>query len=366
MKKVLVISAVNISEGGPLTILKDCVATVLKQLSPDYAIYVLVHSKAILDPHPSLNLIEFPKAKASWLNRLYYEWWHFYGLSKSLKPDLWLSLHDITPRVIAKKRVVYCHNPSSFYTISLHEAWLDPKFLLFNFFYKYLYQIRIKENDYVVVQQDWIRAKFQTLYGLKNVIVAYPHSANGMPIKNTPSRLNKPEKIFIYPAFPRVFKNIETACEAAIRLSQSGVESFELRLTISGRENRYARWLYKKYCKFPQIKFLGLLSSAQMSSQYAEADCLIFPSRIETWGLPITEAKNHHLGLFVADLPYAHETVGDYDQVCFFKHENAVELAELMRAFIHNEGSFIGSKQLEPEELFVDGWPALINQLSKN
>lgn len=366
MKKVLVISAINITEGGPLTILKDCVEAALELLAAEWDVYVLVHDEKLLKTHPSLQLIQFPKAKSSWLNRLYYEWWHFYKLSRSLKPDLWLSLHDITPRVIAKKRVVYCHNPSSFYSISIREAWLDPRFLLFNLFYKYLYRIGIRKNEYVVVQQNWIRDEFQSRYGLNNVIVAYPQSTNGKPESGTISKLIESKNIFIYPAFPRVFKNIETVCEAATRLAKSGVENFELRLTISGRENRYANWLYEQYSEISQIKFLGLLSSAQMSEQYAESDCLIFPSKIETWGLPITEAKNHHLSLFVADLPYAHETVGSYHQVCFFKHNDAKALAELMESFIRKEVKFLKTKHTTPESIFVDGWAALISKITKD
>jgi glycosyltransferase involved in cell wall biosynthesis len=364
LKKVLVISAVNITQGGPLTILRECVASALALLSEGWDIYVLVHDKNLLNSHPSLKLMEFPKAKASWLNRLYYEWWYFYRLSQSLRPDLWLSLHDITPRVVAVRRAVYCHNPSPFYRISLREAWLDPRFLLFNLFYKYLYRIAIRQNDFVIVQQDWLRERFKELFGLKdNIIVAYPEITH---IERVPKRAALSKKIFIYPAFPRVFKNIETACEAATKLTKSGVEDFELRLTIDGTENSYAKWIYKKYASNPAIKFLGLLDAQGMLKQYDVADCLIFPSKLETWGLPITEAKHYDLPILAADLPYAHETVGDYRDVSFFECGDADQLSGMMRAMIDNQVTFTGSTYTQPSPLFVRGWRELFDKIALN
>jgi glycosyltransferase involved in cell wall biosynthesis len=364
LKKVLVISAVNITQGGPLTILRECVVSALGLVSDGWDIYVLVHDKNLLNSHPSLKLIEFPKAKATWLNRLYYEWWYFYGLSKSLRPDLWLSLHDITPRVVAAKRAVYCHNPSPFYRISPREAWLDPRFLLFNLFYKYLYRIAIRKNDFVIVQQDWLRGRFKELFGLKdNIIVAYPEITH---TESFSARVPSPKTVFIYPAFPRVFKNIETACEAATRLVKEGVVSFELRLTIDGTENRYAKWIHQKYATNPAIKFLGLIDSEAMSRQYEMADCLIFPSKLETWGLPITEAKHYRLPILAADLPYAHETAGDYRDVSFFGHDDVEQLSAMMKTTIDNRMVHTGSAYKQPSQLFVYGWRELFNKIALN
>lgn len=366
MKKILVISAINITEGGPLTILQDCVRAAIDQLAADWKIYVLVHDKRLIESHPCLELIEYPLAKKSWMKRLYYEWWKFCELSKLLKPDLWLSLHDITPRVIARRRIVYCHNPSSFYSISIREACLDPKFMLFNLFYKYLYGVGIKRNDYVIVQQNWIRDQFIRLYGLSNVIVAYPRTVFEETKAGVTSDLTMSgeSKVFIFPAFPRVFKNFETICEAVLLLKQEGLNGFEVRLTIGGDENRYAAWLASKYSGIPEIKFLGLLSRKQMSQQYAEADCLIFPSRIETWGLPISEAKSYRMSMLVADLPYAHETVGDYEHVAFFKHDSPADLARCMKSLIQEEEVLSAATMPLPSPPFTDGWLALIKKIT--
>ena len=64
--------------------------------------------------------MEFKDSKKSYLKRLYYEYIYFKKLSEKLKPYLWLSLHDMTPNVVADKKVVYCHNPMMFYKEKNH------------------------------------------------------------------------------------------------------------------------------------------------------------------------------------------------------------------------------------------------------
>lgn len=363
VKKTLVISAVNITEGGPLKVLQDCVQAALEELAENWQIYVLVHNRHLIAPHPALVLIEYPLAKRSWFLRLYYEWWGFFQLSKKLDPDIWLSLHDISPHVIARKRIVYCHNPSPFYSISLREAFFAPAFMLFSLLYKYLYRFNIKHNESVIVQQSWIREQFVAMYSLDNVIVAYPQQGTEKKSDGCKKAKAGKSKVFLYPAFPRVFKNFEVIGEAVRLLQAKGVTDFEVRLTVDGSESRYTAWLSRKYSDMPEIKFLGLLNREQMMRQYREADCLIFPSRIETWGLPITEAKDKGLRLLLADLPYAHETVGSYDQVAFFKHDDAADLARCMERAILGEPVFSPVTALPPAPPFADGWPALINKI---
>lgn len=52
---------------------------------------------------------------------------------------------------------------------------------------------------------------------------------------------------------------------------------------------------------------------------YNTSDCLIFPSKLETWGLPISEMKFFGKPILIADELYAKETVGGYDKVQFLK-----------------------------------------------
>jgi glycosyltransferase involved in cell wall biosynthesis len=351
----IVVSAVNFTEGGALTVLRECLASAVKVLPANFELIALVNNPDLIN-EPRVSLISLSSAKKSWFHRLYYEWIVFKHISSKLKPALWLSLHDITPRVSATRQVVYCHNPSPFYRISLREALQDPKFLLFNQLYGLLYRIFIRRNYCVIVQQQSLRAEFMKRIGDIPIVVAYP-SLQDMHYQ---SLYKKGETfIFIYPAFPRVFKNIETLCKATQILNSRGISNFEVRLTIEGKENRYARWLQNNFSATPQIKFIGHQTKDAMAIQYNEACAVVFPSKLETWGLPITEAKVRRLPMLVADLLYARETVGNYDLVTFFPAESAEALADLMQSMLEKSWQPIGNRHLNPAAPFAPDWASL-------
>ena len=355
----VVISAVNFTGGGPLTILRECLSSAVATLPAEYEIIALVHNTDLIR-QPRVRLIEIPSAKKSWLHRLYWEWFGFHRLSKKLKPTLWLSLHDFTPRVLASRQAVYCHNPSPFYRISLHESLQEPIFFLFNLLYIWLYRAFIRRNYYVIVQQQWLRAEFNKRFGQIPVVVAHPVARPDHSPRVHPSG---PVFIFLYPALPRVFKNLETLCRAAQLLTCRGVSGFEIRLTTDGCENRYARWLCNQFGETPHVRFIGRQTQDEMRSQYSQASAVVFPSKLETWGLPITEAKNHQIPLLVADLPYAHETVGAYDLVSFFPADSPAVLADLMQSMLDKSWHPTGNQHSTPASPFAPDWASLWGML---
>jgi glycosyltransferase involved in cell wall biosynthesis len=167
----------------------------------------------------------------------------------------------------------------------------------------------------------------------KSIIVAYPKE-NVKNIINT----NKEENIiFFYPSFPRVFKNFEIICEAAILLINQGITNFKISLTILGNENKYARNLFNKYHAIKNINFIGNLTNEEMKIYYEISTCLIFPSKLETWGLPISEYIPYNKPMIVADLPYAHETASTGENVAFFNINSAKELSKLMHCVINDD-----------------------------
>jgi glycosyltransferase involved in cell wall biosynthesis len=361
--KCVVVSAVNFSEGGPLTVLIDCLESAAQALRPEWEIVALVHDcKLIQNQH--VRCLEFPESKRSWLVRLLLEWFRFKALSRELKPDLWFSLHDITPRVDVRRQVVYCHNPSPFYRLSLREASLEPKLLLFNWFYAYLYRVNIGRNHAVVVQQEWLRAEFQRRYAHPNVVVAHPaiHAlGHHQQVQSVPSG----KTVLLYPALPRVFKNFEVLCEAAARLPEIVQSQIEIRLTLDGTENRYARSVVRRYGNQPVLRFIGRQSRAEMARHYAECAAVLFPSRLETWGLPITEAKALGKSLLVADLPYAHETVGSYDRVVFLPAADSDAWAKAIGVVASGNSLLAGAVQADPARPFAKDWPQLWRLLTE-
>lgn len=354
MKKTIVVSAINLFEGGALSILKDCLNYLDKNISEDYKIVAFVHNTSLLDVK-NIILIEVPKSRRSYIYRLFYEYIWFYFQSRKLHPYLWLSLHDITPNVKANIRAVYCHNPSPFYNITLEEFLIEPSLGFFNLFYKYLYKINLNKNKYVVVQQNWLRKIFKENLGSKAKIIVAPPNITIKDAQYIYKKETSKKTIFFFPSLPRVFKNFECICEATKLLNNKNFD-FEMHITISGHENKYAKQLLEKYSGISEIKFLGLLSREQVFTIYQKCDALVFPSKLETWGLPITEAKAFNKPILVADLSYAHETIGNYNKVSFFDPDNSNQLANLMEAIIKNKIVFDGNSSNLIPPPFANNW----------
>ena len=67
---------------------------------------------------------------------------------------------------------------------------------------------------------------------------------------------------------------------------------------------------------------------------------MIFPSKLETWGLPISNS-NYNKPILAADLPYAHETIGNYDKVNFFNPDDVNKLANYIEDYLDGKSVFI-------------------------
>ncbi|MBZ9616147.1 glycosyltransferase [Clostridium estertheticum] len=364
MKKI-VISGINFFEGGALSVYKDCLDNIIKnKLNEVNNIVAFVHRKELfIEYADKITLVELPKSRKSYLYRLFYEYIYFYFYSIGKNIDVWLSLHDITPNVKANKRYVYCHNPSPFMKTEYKNIKYSYRNFLFSLFYRYLYKINIKKNTAVIVQQDWIRREFFKMYKVKNIIVARPAVTISECVYINNSNEPKNKYQFIYPSFPRFFKNFEVICMACEILERKGVIGYEVLLTIDGNENRYSKDLKKRFKKLQSVKFIGLQERKNLFDLYKTVDCMIFPSKLETWGLPISEFKGTGKSILVADLPYAHETVGNYDKVVFFDPNKPDELACLIKNQIRQENTYqdvVENKVMQP---FARDWKELLEMI---
>lgn len=366
-KKIIVVSAVNIIEGGALSILKDVLSYLDDFAFSSCKVIAIVNNKKYFNC-PNIDYIELPWAKRTWFHRLYCEYFYFKKVSRQFQASLWLSMHDTTPNVYTEKQAVYCHNPSPFYSPSFGSLWYNYKEYLFSRFYKYLYKINIKKNNHIIVQQHWIKQEFLHRFALdeEKVIVSYPakKQIDRMVQGKVEASKSKNDKyIFFYPAFPRTFKNFEIIAKACEMLETQGNRNFEVILTIDGTENRYARSISAKYNRVGGIRFAGLMKKEEVEALYQCADCLIFPSKLETWGLPVSEFLPYGKPLLLADLPYARETASGAAKVYFFNPDEPFELAQGMAHVMRGELDEFVSVPVADTSSTVCSWHQLFDIL---
>jgi glycosyltransferase involved in cell wall biosynthesis len=358
-KRRIVLSGVGISAMGVLMTFRDAIESLAAEYSGRFDIIALVHNKSLFNI-PGVTFLEYPEVKASKLRRLRFEYWDCRKISKRLNAYLWLAMHDITPSVQAEVKAVYCQNAVACYGFRWKEAVANPKFGLFMLFYQFLYGINIAANDFVVVQQDGLRRAFVSRYGISNVVVAHPSVDKQIVPEFTKPRLPSSSYRFFYPSYPWThYKNFEQILNAARRLERSGFHGFEIWLTMDGTETPYAAKMAREYADLATVRWLGVLPRTEVMRLYSETDCLLFPSKLESWGMPITEFKTTGKPMLAADLPYAHETVGEYGSVAFFDPEDSTSLATMMRKAAGREAIFTQVSEQQIAAPFARNWGAL-------
>lgn len=350
--KTIVISAVNLVEAGTLNILEECLSFLASVSSKgEYRIVALVHKRTLTD-YPGIEYIETQWPKKYWINRIWYEYVSMRSISKEIGPIyLWFSLHDTSPSVIAERRAVYCHNSFSFYRWKLYDLIVAPKIILFALLSKYIYLPNIHHNTYLVVQQEWFRKALQKMFSIdKSKIIVAPPRQTTINFLDSESAKDLCYT-FLFAGSANSHKNFELICRAIEILHNKGLSDFKVHITVKGDENKYAAWLLKKWGHLEAINFVGFLSRESLKQYYASSNCLVYPSKIESWGLPISEFAAYHKPMLLANLPYAQETASGCAMVSFFDPDDPLELAIKMTSLIRGDLSFLKNverKKLEP------------------
>lgn len=366
-KKIIVVSAVNLNVGGTLTILRECLAY-LSELARygNYNIVALVHKKE-LAYYDNIDYIELPWAKKKWINRLWCEYVTMNRISKELgSVYLWLSLHDTTPNVKAERQAVYCQTSFPFYKWNWRDFTFDYKIPLFACFTRFAYRINVHRNRFLVVQQSWLRDGFSKMLGVdkKKIIVAPPSNNR---VKIVADKIELPCVTFLYAAAPDCHKNFEVICRAAGLLEKElGSGKFKVIITAKGDENRYTRYLYKKWNSVDSVCFVGYLNKSELYGYYQAAHCLIHASKVETWGLPISEFMETGKPMLLADLLYAHETAAGSKQTAFFPVTDAKTLKEEMKKIVLGDKTNLKNiPKIKLEEPQARSWEELFEILLK-
>ena len=114
-------------------------------------------------------------------------------------------------------------------------------------------------------------------------------------------------------------KNLATALKALPLLNSRAPGKFTLTTTVDPSWNG-AGWTStarsdRQLALEPQIKpwvnFVGPFNQEQADQLYARADVFVFPSLVESFGLPMAEAMAHGLPVVAADTPVNREICGD-------------------------------------------------------
>lgn len=295
--------------------------------------YIFVVSLPELQETSNIKILRYPWIKKSWLHRIYFDYFIAPKLIKKNKVDKVLSLQNV---IIPHSRVhqsVYVHNALPF---------ADHRFGFNENRFLWVYQNIIGRNivksicdaNHVIVQTKWMADKIIEELHIHHKKIEIKPPKLEIEVIDFFKKTNESLSTFFYPASGVVFKNHKLIIEACLRLKEEGITNYRVIFTLKSNENEHVKQLYNIVTqnKLP-IEYVGSLERSKVFELYTKS-ILVFPSYIETVGLPLLEAKVHKSIILASNTLYAKELLSDYDDVYYFDINDSNKLSERMKYYI--------------------------------
>lgn len=340
--KVLVYD-IAAEDGGGLFVLKNFYQQVLGK-SIDNIEWIFMTSLAVLEETENIKVLSYKWIKKSWLHRLFFEKIHLPKILRGIEPDVILSLQNMPVQYNKARQMVYLHQslqycPKRFSFFKKEELSLAIRQkIICN-----IYKRNLKKADHIFVQTQWIKdATKKWIRFPESEITVVPVTLEQIP-KFATEYDGHESNIFFYPARGVIYKNHEVIIQACRTLQEQGIEGYKMIFTLESDESTYVSRL-REMAKGLPIEFVGLMQYDEVWKQYQKS-VLVFPSYLETCGLPLLEARSVGSTILASDMPFAHEVLKGYENAQYFGYDNPDELAELMKNVLKKKIEYVCHKE---------------------
>lgn len=340
----IIVNASAARTSGALSIYKQFISH-LKDNIKGNKYYIFVDCSV---PKPSMeNVTYICENNHSWLHRIY---WDYIGCRK------WIKRHKIKPDVIVSlqnsgiitncRQVIYFHQSIPFYT----KKWsfFKKEERLFAM-YKYLYPLIIaptfSKNTDVVVQIPFMKKGFMKKFqhAGDKVHVLFPDIHVELPENCVQDMELQQRPYFIYPAIGAKYKQHRTIVNAVVIVKERYPElSDKIRVLFSlNKDSNIALWNYIKSnnCE-SNFEFIGQVAHKDLMRLVKNCCALLFPSTIESLGLPLMEAAAMGKAIIASDRDYSREVLLDYKGVVFLPYDDYGKWADVMKSRYESKYQF--------------------------
>ncbi|WP_146042043.1 glycosyltransferase [Chromobacterium sinusclupearum] len=349
--KKIVVNATALNVGGAKTILCQFLQNI-----NDENEYIVFLDSVNSDLQTTKNVTVHKVKLGGWLKRIQ---WDFFALAaylkrKNIKPDLFISLQNTSAGGLQRtNQLIYLHQPIPFSSGRWSPFKRDERVLfLYKYFYSFFISIFIKKSDNIVVQTEWMRdaVRSRNWVHSKNIHVIKPSIGFDENIVKT-KRIIEEEYVF-YPASSVSYKNHVILAKAIARLKNK----IKLAVSILPGENDEFDKLVDKLDIKDRVIYLGYQDKIGMQSLYQNALAVVFPSKLETFGLPLSEAASMGKYIIASDASFSREVLKGYPGVKFCDADDDEQWCQAL-------SSIIGKKMdVEPLSIkYESGWADFFN-----
>ena len=321
----IIINSTAAKTSGALTILKDFMAYIYAKNCFEYHIHLLTTTKGVFNSTNNIIVHELPVQ--NWCSRLI---WDKRGLNiwcknNKIIPDVIVSFQNTCSKLAGTicntRQLVYYHQPLPL--VKYHWRWYSSeewKLFLYANCYGFFVNRWNKNAEYVVQLssvKDLFCKKFPNI-SVERVHVIRPNLPN-ISIASIPRKdIYSGKKVFIYPATPLRYKNHIVILKALEYLRQNNPEIINnIKVIFTVPNNSFVANTISEMKLELFVDCINSIPYEELLSYYKRSDALLFPSKIESFGLPLSEAALFGDSIIAADLPYAREVLEDYNGVDF-------------------------------------------------
>lgn len=330
--KILVMN-VAAQNGGAMTVLQEFYRQAACCGRPDIQWYFILSGPYVQETE-NIRVLLYPWVKKSWLHRLFFDWVTAPGLVRSLGVDRIFSQQNLLVRGKCRDQILYLHQsiPFTEYRFPFRE---NPVFWVYqNILGRSMYR-SVRKASKTIVQTQWMKeACVQKAHARPDSVAVV---APRVELPAEPEAFACGARVFFYPAAPSFYKNHRAVLEACLGLNARGCRDYRVVFTFTGEENEYARSLRKaaEEQKLP-VTFAGTLTREQVFSYYSRA-VLLFPSYVETFGLPLLECRRSRGMALASGCPFSHEVLDGYPNAAFFDPMDSRDLEEKMFSYLQGD-----------------------------
>lgn len=340
----IVVNDIAASAGGGLSILRQLYAYIIE--SNDQNEWYFLLAENTIEETEHIHILTFPEEKKSRWKRLLFDFVYGRNIINELRPDVMLYLQNTlvsgikVPQVMYMDQSIPFQNEKKFSFLKKEER----AYAVYQHLIGILNKRACKKADCTIVQTEW----------LKKAIVRKCKVSNSRIIKIHPESTKIPEQyrakdinpsVFFYPASSAIYKNHSCLFKAMDYVEKP----CRVILTMDAPKEAPSA-----------CRFVGQISQEDVYRHMC-SEVLVFPSYIESFGLPLEEARTIGTIILASDTDFSREVLDGYENAYYFNPFVPEELGKLMNKVL--TGEIKQKKQRMIQQKKSEGWSNVIKVL---
>lgn len=342
----IVVNDIAAVSGGAMTVLKDFYLCVCQNDKENEWIFLLADK--FFEETDNVKIIAMPTIKNNPFKKVMFDFVTGKNFINKLNPDVVFSMQNIMTFGVKAPQIVYLHQSIPFQKIKRFSflKGSERKLAFIQYFLGALFKITAKKCDSLIVQTKWMKEAVSEKCKIsKEKIIQIPPNVKNISHLKEENVFSKEN--FFYPTVSALYKNNRCIFEACEILKGEGI-AFNTVLTLPKEKSA------------DNIKCIGKIPYEEVIAYYNRST-LLFPSYIETFGYPLTEARKMGAIVLASDCAFSREALENYENAYFFNPFDSKELASLMKKVIN--GEIVRCKTDDLTEDIKDNWKIIMDRV---